>query len=353
MITYFCRGHGFGHASRSLRLVQELHRRGQEVTVVTYGYGAQYFRLMRVACIEVDIEDRRDFSPDAVRAFAEALPPLSGSDLFVVDELHYLPNLIRETSAAPIVVLTDWLFAERDLGVDTLLYPARRTFVVDFEHAHDLDDFTASRVEFVGPIAPIEPSTRTPAVHDNGRSIVVTVGGSASSPASLRLLQTMIPLLLSWARSDDEILVLGDDPAQGALQDPRVTWAGLRSDATALLRSADLVVCDGNGMTTCELAYLGVPTIAYLAPARSGMHDPVSARRVSLLADRAPFAVAEPGLTTADLGRLIDHVWRSDGSRRLPELRALFVSPSELVDSILEDAGAAREVLPMKGGEYI
>ncbi|MGW9270874.1 glycosyltransferase [Microbacterium sp. NPDC055599] len=357
IITVFCRGHGFGHASRSLRLVAALQRRGHKVDVVSYGYGAEYFRMMGVECVDAGIVDRRDFAPEAVAALAGLLPGLAGSELFVVDELHYLPPVIREHTAAPIVMLTDWLFAERDLGVDTVLYPARRTLVVDFAEAHPLDPYTASRVEFVGPVAPplLERRRAPAAVADaTGRRIVMTLGGSTSNPASLRMLKSLVPQVLEWARGDDELLILGDDPTAGALTDRRVRWLGRRPDAAEILAGADLAVCNGNGMTTCELAYLGVPTIASLAPVYGEVHDPVSVRRTALLARYAPFAVTGPEATEGDFARLAERVLGAGDDARLAELRSAYISPDALGDLVLEDRsrGAFMDER-RKGGEKV
>lgn len=342
-IVFLSRGHGFGHAARDLRIINALNATPDvHVDVMSAGTGVTYYRSRGVECVDLGITDENDISRDASWAIWRRLAKTpSPWNLIVTDVLVPVLPFAHHVLQTPVVVLTDWLFA--DFGQpknDRVFDTAAEIIMLDFPESHPMPPATTAPVHHAGPVVAGFPIGRADArtmlgIAADAFVAVVSVGGRPGRPEARRMISLA---RRAWQGVDGSLFILASPQEQAAGADGTV-WVGLTAQADLYHAAADVVMVDEMGFTACELVYNRVPVVALsdastvgTFPAsfhRRATHmaamgwatrvdtaaDPAELRRALQTAPREPAATALPA---ADLPALVARLLRHSGAGRTP-----------------------------------
>ncbi|MER5771046.1 glycosyl transferase [Streptomyces sp. NPDC001985] len=282
-ILFLTRGHGFGHAARDLRVIQELRRRpGTTVRIMANGSAVTYYAMRGVQCTPIELPDEdygEDFGEGAAKAVWRALASVPRPDLVVSDEVMWALPFAREVWKRPCVMLLCALWAEYGMpDADRFFDTADEVLVLDFPRNRRESYGTTAPIGFLGPVVQPFPAGRGAArsalgIAERDEVAVLSLGGMNTRPESRRMATAAIGAWRAHAGPGARLLLLADPPAEplpvhdgdGApAGGGEVVWAGVTPEPETYYRAADVVLNDAMGSTVCDLAWNGVPAVALL-----------------------------------------------------------------------------------------
>ena len=290
-ICYLIRGHGYGHAARDLRIIEAMRALspGTRLDLASAGAGVDYLKARGVECTDLEIADDRDLEMSSTWKIWRHLHRTPAPDLVISDELFPAVPFCQKVLEVPCVLMTD-LF-NQDFGqpkLDHLLDGAAEIIVVDFPGSHPEPIRTRAPVRHVGPVISkfaLEGRKRP------GRPLVATAsfGGKPDRPEAQAMLRCTLSAWRGHAAAEDRLHVLVPREAVAAAvagqTDERIDWVGFTSTPDRYYTASDVVITDGLGFTNCELAYNGIPAVAFLFTEAAASFPRSFTRRIRLLAE--------------------------------------------------------------------
>lgn len=341
-INYLIRGHGFGHAARDLRVISAIRalRPDVQLDIASSGTGVDYLRARSVDCVDLGIADKEDLRSSANWKTWRYLHVSPHPDLVVVDEIVSALPFCHHVMDVPCVMLTDWFFA--DFGqpeLDRLLNFAAEIIVLDFADAHPRRIQTRAEITRLGPVVSELGTTRTAARQRLGAggsqalTAVASLGGMTERPEVRQMLERTLAAWRCNARPDDRLLVLAKDPGLPGREDhhPGVQWVGITDHPEIYYAAADVVITDALGFTNCELAYNGIPAVAFLVKETADRYAESFSRRIELLR-------ASGAMTIVDDTAGPDLIWQAiSGTRPTVNAKDEFswARPEDVAERIL------------------
>ncbi|WP_405778324.1 hypothetical protein [Streptomyces sp. NBC_00859] len=276
-ILFLTRGHGFGHAARDLRVIQELRRRpGNTVRIMANGSAITYYEMRGVPCTPIELPGE-GFGEAAAKAVWRALAAVPRPDLVVSDEVMWALPFARRVWKRPCVMLLCALWAEYGMPEgDRFFDAADEVMVLDFPQNRRETYGTTAPLSFPGPVVQPFPGERGAAraalgIPERDEVAVLSLGGMNTRPESRRMAAAAIGAWRRHPRRGARLLVLADRPTGAGLAvggadtgGAEVVWAGVTSEPEMYFRAADVVLNDAMGSTVCDLAWNQVPTVALL-----------------------------------------------------------------------------------------
>jgi hypothetical protein len=276
-ILFLTRGHGFGHAARDLRIIQELRQRPDTtVRIMANGGAVSYYEMRGVPCTPIELPDD-DFGKAGAEAVWPVLARVPRPDLVVSDEVLWALPFAHMVWKRPCVMLLCALWADYGLPqADRFFDAAEEVMVLDFPQSRRESYGTTARLSFPGPVVQPFTAERGAArarlgIAGKDEVTVLSLGGMSSRPETRRMAAVAVRAWREHARPGARMLVLADRPADAdpALDGtgaggPEVVWAGVTSEPETYYRAADVVLNDAMGSTVCDLAWNQVPTVALL-----------------------------------------------------------------------------------------
>jgi len=276
-ILFLTRGHGFGHAARDLRVIQELRRRPDTtVRIMANGSAVAYYEMRGVPCTPIELPDE-DFGEATAKAVWRALATVPRPDLVVSDEVMWALPFAHKVWKRPCVMLLCALWVEYGMpDADRFLDAADEVMVLDFPQNRREAYATTAPLSFPGPVVQQFTAERGAArarlgIAERDEVAVLNLGGMNARPESRRMAAAAVGAWREHARRGARLLVLADRPTN---PDPafdgagtgggEVVWAGVTSEPETYYRAADVVLTDAMGSTVCDLAWNQVPTVALL-----------------------------------------------------------------------------------------
>jgi hypothetical protein len=345
-ISYLIRGHGFGHAARDLRIINAIRelRPDVQLDLASSGTGFEYLAARSVDCVDLGIPDEADLRPAASWKVWRHLHEVPPPDLVVVDEVTSALQFCRHILETPCVLLTDWFFA--DFGkpeLDRLFNLAAEIIVLDFTDVHSGPIQTKAKITRLGPVVDefgiSRPAAQRRLGSGGGSSLttVVSLGGMTERPEARRMLERTVEAWNRYAHRDDRMFILVPEfnLTESGDRHPGVEWVGFTESPEVYYAAADLVITDALGFTNCELAYNGVPVLAFRVKTVLEEYAESFSRRIELLRSSGAIAVADDDVSS-------DQIWQAiDGCRppRAPANAAYldfsWASPRSVAELIL------------------
>ncbi|MBM7819325.1 hypothetical protein JOE63_001802 [Cellulosimicrobium cellulans] len=313
-MTFLSRGHGFGHAARDERIIEELYalEPGLRLTLASSGSGATFFAQRGRDFVDLGFPDSEDHGTDAVWAVWRLLHEARDTDVVVSDEFFHAAPFARRVLGRPVVVLTDWFGAEFGApDADEPLRDASEVIVTDFPEVHPVLPYLDVPVTVSGPIVRRFGSTGRDLPGLGGRPGLLGVVSMGGRPDRRRGLEMLRAVLRAWGRRprDGRLVILCDPPVRAVVEDPSVVWVGRVHDPEAYYAAADFVVCDGTGFTVCDLAHNDVPSVALLPVGLDGNERTQVSARLRAVSALGPVGVVdarEPERFWGVLERVLD-----------------------------------------------
>jgi hypothetical protein len=298
-ICYLIRGHGYGHAARDLRIIEAIRALspGVELDIASAGTGVEYLTARGIECTDLQIADDQDLEMSSTWKIWRHLHRTPAPDLVISDELFPAVPFCQNVLEVPCVLMTDLFY--QDFGQpqhDRLLDGAQEIIVVDFPGSHPQQIRTTAPVRHVGPVVTeFGPGRRQPgqqAGHQHRTQPLVATasfGGKPERPEAQAMLRSTLSAWRRYAAAEDRLRVLVPSEAVDAsLSEPadeRIEWVGITSTPDRYYCASDVVITDGLGFTNCELAYNGIPAVAFLFSDAAARFPKSFTRRIRLLAD--------------------------------------------------------------------
>jgi hypothetical protein len=274
-ILFLTRGHGFGHAARDLRIIEELRKRPDvTVRIMATGTAVDYYRMRGVDCVEVDVADGHESDRASAERVWEAMAAQGRPDLVVSDEVMWALPFARARWRQRCVVVLCALYAEYGLPhLDRLLDQADELLVLDFPQNRPDRCATTAPVTFAGPVVRGFPLGRSEARARLGLDpaeevAVLSLGGMATRSESRRMAGVALQAWSDHAPLGSRMFVLADPPEQesglptGADSAGRIVWTGVTSEPETYYAAADLVLNDAMGSALFDLVWNRVPAVA-------------------------------------------------------------------------------------------
>jgi hypothetical protein len=296
-ICYFIRGHGYGHAARDLRIIEAMRALapGMDIDIASAGTGVEYLTARGIECTDLEIDDYQDLEMSSTWKIWRHLHRTPAPDLVISDELFPAVPFSKNVLEVPCVLMTDLFY--QDFGQpqhDQLLDGAEEVIVVDFPGSHPQPIRTRAPVRHVGPVV-----TKFGPGRRQHRTLVATAsfGGRPDRPETQAMLRCTLASWRRYAAAEDRLNVLVPrDAVDGSLPgdaDQRIEWVGFTPAPERFYCASDVVITDALGFTNCELAYNGIPAVAFLV-SEAAAHFPKSfTRRIRLLADAGAVCLLE------------------------------------------------------------
>ncbi|MFI6031870.1 glycosyltransferase [Amycolatopsis magusensis] len=335
-IYYFCRGNGFGHASRALAILESLSS-AQDVTMFSGTSATAHLRRAGVATTDLGWTDATDHGAAAVRAVTEVLARRPRPDVVIADELHYVP-LICANLAIPVILLSCRLGTEAGgPEFDIACAQSGIPFIIpDWEDCHEIPDHLVGIAEFPGPLVREIRQTRGEAraelaVPPQDFLCVLAFGALHPNKKELQaeLLRAALGLWQEHGEGLGQLAILcGKQEATqliGEVITPAgVRWIGYTPDAATFYRAADVVMCTA-GTTSLELARNGVPCVVF-----PGSADDVARKRSAKLHD-AGLAHVVTGPVPAESRVLLDDLRAAQALAPSADANLIDWCPADLV----------------------
>jgi hypothetical protein len=259
-----------------------------------------YLTARGIECTDLEIADDRDLEMSSTWKIWRHLHRTPAPDLVISDELFPAVPFCRNVLEVPCVLMTD-LF-NQDFGqpkLDHLLDGAAEIIVVDFPGSHPEPIQTTAPVRHVGPVV---TKLAGQGRKQPGRPLVATAsfGGKPERPEAQAMLRSTLAAWRGHAAAEDRLHVLVPPDAAavaGAVAaaavagagagetDERIDWVGFTSTPDRYYTASDVVITDGLGFTNCELAYNGIPAVAFMFREAAARFPKSFTRRIRLLAE--------------------------------------------------------------------
>lgn len=313
-IVYLSRGHGFGHASIDLQIIESIRtaRPDIKITVASSGTGLEYYRWQSsVPCIDLGIPDDYDQSHDAARRVLWFLDNVGRPGLVVAHEVFAAPIVCAKLRLDNLLV-TDWFFSE--IGTpqgDQVFRNANGVILLDFAAGHRIPPQLGAPVHVMGPVVKEFTMSREQARKELGLTedcfVAVATFGSIRQdklPDIRKILRTVLDAWQANAGNNDKLLVLADandelasrsGPGEGSIR-----WAGLTQTPEVFYCAADVVLAYATGATLWEMMRNGIPAIGII-----GSINPVDRVRAEYLASAGYIQAAELNTKPDQLWHLV------------------------------------------------
>jgi UDP:flavonoid glycosyltransferase YjiC (YdhE family) len=245
---FFSRGRGMGHAIPDMALAAALP--GIDWVFASYSTGLKTLRAAGLQCYDLGIADGGDIHDSAAAAIQTICP-----DVVVSHEEPFVCRLHPK-----VIYVASWLYPQNT-------HEARATMAASKTLIWcDLGLFPAlPNTEFTGPLVRLKRPVGTEQLTAKPTITVITGGHATEKRVPLVDLVTRALDLLP----ERQMLWIG---SAGLVVHPRVRTLPFQPDLASVICASNLVITAGNRGSTCDAAYLGVPTLS-LSPQTNPMDD--------------------------------------------------------------------------------